>query len=100
MKVVAKKSLKMKNWQNKSWNFVISNGILLLYSTQFVPFSAKLRNVAISFESPHVGPIQQNTMNAKFELRDGHGKLRNGEIMEKSWKLFFCKVSGSPWSIP
>ena len=38
---------------------------------------------SISLESPS---FLQNVANAKFEQRDGHGKLRNshGKVMEKS----------------
>ena len=62
---------------------------------QICAFFANFKKFSITQESPYFPSFSANVVNAKFEERDGHGKLRNsytnGKVIEKSWKNKYLK---------
>ena len=77
----------MKNWQ-KVMEFCDQScnlPILTLNFTKFVLFLLTLGNFALVYKVCIFRPFLQNVWIAGFELRDSHGKLRDGheKFMEK-----------------
>ena len=66
----------------KSWNFVISHGILPILPLNCTKCVRFMPPLSINVGSPHFPPKHQE---GKLDERDGHGKLRNshGKVMHK-----------------
>ena len=91
--MVMEKSRNIKICKNKSWNFVISHGILPILSLNLIkcmPYLPTLSHLVSVYNIRIFQPSPQNVANAKLGHRHNHGKLRNGH-----GKQFF-KVCGNP----
>ena len=79
---------------NKSWNFMISYGMLwsvmefyqfCLWIVSNLSFLSPLKKLSSNLESPHFPTFSAKCRKCKFKKRNCHGKSRNGhgKVMEK-----------------
>ena len=73
----------------KSWNLVISHGILPLNFTKFVLFFVTAKKFSSNQESLHFRTFSKKCCKCKIVKRDGHGKSRKGH------GRIFCEVCGN-----
>ena len=94
--MVMEKSWKShRTWKicQKSWNFVVSHGILPILPQNYSIFLVNSKKLSSDLESPHFPMFSAKHCECKIGERNGHGKSRkgHGKVMDK----YFVKSVGT-----